>query len=132
MTVVLREVISINRTAGGQAQRGGVPGSRMELESFSSVMVSITQTVGTSHVAVNLGSAVEDVLLYAEVLTEGALVEVGLEVGGTFYPLSELAKEFGLVKLGLIPVSTGVYLRADQAGVQVDLIAYQIQTEEST
>lgn len=132
MSYVLNETLTLQRLAGGQPQRGSIPGSRMSLDLGSEVTVSRTQTVGTGHVAVNLGGSVVNALTYAEVLSEDATVEFGLEIGGVFYPFSEAVRELGTVKLGLIPDTSELFLRASKAGVLVDVFVFHVIGEESS
>jgi len=127
MTVRLTETLSLQRTDGSTQDSGGIPSSRMIIETDSSVKAGIVLTgIGTSALAVDIGNPIEDGLTYLRVKTVDSVVQYGLVVSNTFYLLAEITSDMGYVKLGVVPNSADLYLKSDIAGTEVEVLIHKI------
>lgn len=127
MTSRLTESLSLQRTDGSTQDSGGIPQNRMVLSTESSVKASVVLTgIGTSHVAVDIGTPIEDGLTYLKVRTADAIVQYGIVVAATFYMIAEITSDMGFVKLGIVPDSSDLYLKSDTPDSEVEIIIHKI------
>lgn len=105
--------------------RQSLPSKTESVVTTSDVIHSTTQLVGTSHEAISAGDATDDVMTILENLHATQVVEVGVVVAATFYPLFNLpAGE--TAKMPRLTALADCYVKADGASTTLLVTHYKV------
>ena len=102
------------------------PQRTYEIATTSEIVVDNIQVVGTTHAAIDVGSATD--VCYCEVqnLHATAIVQYGYDDTGSFVPVGTLNPGDPPARLGRIPTLANLYLDSDTASTPVRVVLCKI------
>jgi len=102
------------------------PIPRMTIVQASAVVSSGSQSVGSAaHEVLRMGDVTAPSVCYVRNLSDDYAVQIGVDVGGTFYPLLELEPGDDLPLVGRFCSSAAVYVKGNGGAVEIELAVFQ-------
>jgi len=105
--------------------KGGSPSLQKDITTTSGLQHLTTQIVGTTHEVLAYGDCTDDCFALIENTHATAVVEVGVVVAATFYPLFEIpaGEEAQIPRLSSL---AGTYLKSSVASTEVSILLAKI------
>lgn len=125
MATTLIKMLELSRgSSSGSILPGSIPSSRAQVASTSNNWAGGVLLVGTTAVALPPGIVTAAGWTFLKNSSENPthVVEYGLLVSSTFYPLGTLRVGFGWCDLGVVALPGNIYLKSNNASTPVDYL----------
>lgn len=100
--------------------------SHMKITQTSTLVSSGGQSVGSAaHEALAMGDVTAPSICYVRNLSDDYPLQIGIEVGGTFYPVLELEPGDDLPLIGRFYSSETIYVKGNGGTVLIDFAVFQ-------
>lgn len=125
MAVSLQSQLNITRLVDNVPDIGGIPSEAETVASTSDMMRQLYQTVTTTHETVDAGDMTDNCMVLIKNKHATAIIEVGVVVAATFYPLFTVPPG-ERAKLPRLSSLAGTYLKSNVVNVSVEVTLYKI------
>lgn len=125
MANYIQTMMGITRVIGNSPGTGSVPQEQETIVTTSNKVYTNYQDVGTSHEALAYGDITDDCVCVLKNTHATAVIEVGVVVSSTFYPLFKIpAGERS--KLSRLSGLASTYVKSSVAGAELEVTLYKI------
>jgi hypothetical protein len=113
------KMLELARSTSGAIEPGSIPATRVQFNSTVDTWAAGQLIVGTTHVALPPGTVTSNGFVYLRndttLLLADRVIQYGLEVAATFYPLGTIRYGMGWVDLGVCPLPGSIFVKSSHA-----------------
>lgn len=125
MAVSIQSQLNVTRLVDNTPGIGGVPNEQETVASSSSLLRQLSQIVTTTHEVIDFGDMTDNCMAFIKNPHATAIIEVGVLVAGTFYPLFTVPPG-ERAKLPRCSSLAGTYLKSNTVSTPVEVTLYKI------
>ncbi len=125
MANYITTTFGLNRILTNLMGTGAIPSEQEQIETTSNKTLQNTQDVGTSHEVLVINDMTDNCMVLLKNLHTTAIVQVGVVVAATFYPLFSIPPG-ERSKMSRATALANIYLLSDTASTEVEVSIYKI------
>lgn len=125
MAVTIQSIFGVTRINVNVQAPSGIPQEQEVVTSTTARALQNTQLVGTSHELITIADMTDSCMLLLKNMDAAAIVEVGLVVAATFYPLFNIPPG-ERSKLSRVSALGSLYLKSNVANTELEVTLYKI------
>jgi len=103
-----------------------IPAKTTTVATTSGLIQDVTQVVGTTHELVSAGDVTDDAMLIVENLHATALVQLGIDDGGSFVPVIDIPALYPRCVIPVASTLASLYIKSSSASTSVRVSLYKI------